>query len=135
MDVGGNRLGKAAKWSETSSLKMPQNARHTLRQSRAALGPMTVAALIPKHAGRAKNITTFRRPEMAEFFSGRNNLHVELYDLLKKLEGWSESSAQGKIAIADGLVKVDGAVETRKRCKIVAGQTVSFEGQSVTVTA
>ncbi|MCD8669356.1 ribosome-associated protein, partial [Klebsiella pneumoniae] len=23
----------------------------------------------------------------------------------------------------------------RKRCKIVAGQTVSFEGQSVTVTA
>ena len=28
-----------------------------------------------------------------------------------------------------------GAVETRKRCKIVAGQTVSFEGQSVTVTA
>ncbi|MBT1135994.1 RNA-binding S4 domain-containing protein, partial [Pseudomonas sp. PAH14] len=26
-------------------------------------------------------------------------------------------------------------VETRKRCKIVAGQTVSFAGQSVTVTA
>ncbi|WP_425515447.1 RNA-binding S4 domain-containing protein [Stenotrophomonas indicatrix] len=26
-------------------------------------------------------------------------------------------------------------METRKRCKIVAGQTVSFEGQSVTVTA
>ena len=60
--------------------------------------------------------------------------HVELCDLLK-LEGWSESGAQAKIAIADGLVKVDGAVETRKRCKIVAGQTVSFEGQSVTVTA
>jgi ribosome-associated protein len=48
--------------------------------------------------------------------------------------GWSESGAQAKIAIADGLVNVDGAVETRKRCKIVAGQTVSFEGQSVTVT-
>jgi ribosome-associated protein len=26
-------------------------------------------------------------------------------------------------------------VETRKRCKIVAGQTVTFDGQSVTVTA
>ncbi|WP_350310177.1 RNA-binding S4 domain-containing protein [Pseudomonas sp. PAH14] len=26
-------------------------------------------------------------------------------------------------------------METRKRCKIVAGQTVSFAGQSVTVTA
>ena len=47
----------------------------------------------------------------------------------------SESGAQAKIVIADGRVKVDGAVETRKRCKIVAGQTVSFEGQSVTVTA
>ncbi|TNC56700.1 ribosome-associated protein YbcJ [Klebsiella quasipneumoniae] len=55
--------------------------------------------------------------------------------VLMKLDGWSESGAQAKIAIADGLVKVDGAVETRKRCKIVAGQTVSFEGQSVTVTA
>ncbi|PMC17959.1 ribosome-associated protein, partial [Klebsiella aerogenes] len=32
-----------------------------------------------------------------------------------------------KIFIAEGLVKVDGAVETRKRCKIVAGQTVTFD--------
>jgi ribosome-associated protein len=67
---------------------------------------------------------------MANFSLGKHP-HVELCDLLK-LEGWSESGAQAKIAIADGLVKVDGAVETRKRCKIVAGQTVSFEGQSVT---
>jgi ribosome-associated protein len=65
---------------------------------------------------------------MATFSLGKHP-HVELCDLLK-LEGWSESGAQAKIAIADGLVKVDGAVETRKRCKIVAGQTVSFEGQS-----
>jgi ribosome-associated protein len=68
---------------------------------------------------------------MANFSLGKHP-HVELCDLLK-LEGWSERRA-GKIAIAEGLVKVDGAVETRKRCKIVAGQTVSFEGQSVTVT-
>ena len=61
---------------------------------------------------------------MATFSLGKHP-HVELCDLLK-LEGWSESGAQAKIAIADGLVKVDGAVETRKRCKIVAGQTVSF---------
>ena len=60
--------------------------------------------------------------------------HVELCDLLK-LEGWSESGAQAKIAIDEGLVKVDGKVETRKRCKIVAGQTVVFQGQSITVVA
>ena len=61
---------------------------------------------------------------MATFSLGKHP-HVELCDLLK-LEGWSESGAQAKIAIAEGQVKVDGAVETRKRCKIVAGQTVSF---------
>lgn len=61
---------------------------------------------------------------MATFSLGKHP-HVELCDLLK-LEGWSESGAQAKIAIAEGQVKVDGAVETRKRCKIVAGQTVSL---------
>ena len=64
---------------------------------------------------------------MATFSLGKHP-HVELCDLLK-LEGWSESGAQAKIAIAEGQVKVDGAVETRKRCKIVAGQTVSCRSQ------
>lgn len=69
---------------------------------------------------------------MATFSLGKHP-HVELCDLLK-LEGWSESGAQAKIAIAEGLVKVDGVVETRKRCKIIAGQTVNFEGNQLTVT-
>lgn len=68
---------------------------------------------------------------MATFSLGKPP-HVELCDLLK-LEGWCESGAQAKAVIAEGLVKVDGAVETRKRCKIVAGQTVTFESLSITV--
>ncbi|AJZ88503.1 ribosome-associated protein YbcJ [Enterobacter sp. Cy-643] len=68
---------------------------------------------------------------MATFSLGKHP-HVELCDLLK-LEGWCESGAQAKAVIAEGLVKVDGEVETRKRCKIVAGQTVSFESLSITV--
>ncbi|MBX9446045.1 MULTISPECIES: ribosome-associated protein YbcJ [Dickeya] len=60
--------------------------------------------------------------------------HVELCDLLK-LQGWSESGAAAKQAIAAGDVTVDGQTETRKRCKIVAGQVVSFGGESVTVQA
>ncbi|WP_042860610.1 ribosome-associated protein YbcJ [Dickeya sp. NCPPB 3274] len=60
--------------------------------------------------------------------------HVELCDLLK-LQGWSESGAAAKQAIAAGEVTVDGQTETRKRCKIVAGQVVSFDGESVTVQA
>ncbi len=71
--------------------------------------------------------------KMATFSLGKHP-HVELCDLLK-LEGWCESGAQAKAVIAEGLVKVDGEVETRKRCKIVAGQTVSFESLSVTVQA
>ena len=70
---------------------------------------------------------------MASFSLGKH-AHVDLCDLLK-LEGWCESGAQAKAVIAEGLVTVDGEVETRKRCKIVAGQTVSFETLSITVQA
>lgn len=69
---------------------------------------------------------------MATFSLGKHP-YVELCDLLK-LEGWSESGAQAKLLIADGQVSVDGVIETRKRCKIVAGQTVTFDGNSITVT-
>ncbi|MBS0875820.1 MULTISPECIES: ribosome-associated protein YbcJ [unclassified Tatumella] len=68
---------------------------------------------------------------MATFSLGKFP-HVELCDLLK-LEGWAESGAQAKAYIADGLVAVDGQTETRKRCKIVSGQTVVFAGQSISV--
>jgi len=37
--------------------------------------------------------------------------------------------------IAEGEVRVDGAVETRKRCKIVEGQKVEFAGFKITVVA
>ncbi|MDN4628078.1 ribosome-associated protein YbcJ [Erwinia sp. DT-104] len=68
---------------------------------------------------------------MATFSLGKH-AHVDLCDLLK-LEGWVESGGAAKDAIADGQVTVDGKTETRKRCKIVAGQTVSFNGNSITV--
>lgn len=57
---------------------------------------------------------------------------VALCDLLK-LEGWCESGGAAKMVIEQGLVTVDGVVETRKRCKIVAGQVVGFAGQKVKV--
>ncbi|MGB9095630.1 ribosome-associated protein YbcJ [Erwinia sp.] len=68
---------------------------------------------------------------MATFSLG-NHPHVDLCDLLK-LEGLVESGARAKALIAEGYVTVDGAVETRKRCKIVSGQTVVFEGNSISV--
>ncbi|MEC5318627.1 ribosome-associated protein YbcJ [Brenneria populi subsp. brevivirga] len=69
-----------------------------------------------------------------EIFHLDKHPHVELCDLLKLL-GWSESGAAAKMAIAAGEVAVDGQTETRKRCKIVAGQKVQFDGASVEVRA
>ena len=67
-----------------------------------------------------------------ETFNLEGHPHVELCDLLK-LQGWSESGAAAKSAIAEGLVLVDGDIETRKRCKIVAEQVVNFNGMKVVV--
>ncbi len=58
--------------------------------------------------------------------------YIELHSLLK-VTSLCESGGVAKLLIADGLVQVDGAVETRKRCKIRAGQIVDFDDQQITV--
>lgn len=50
---------------------------------------------------------------------------VELYKILK-FEGLSESGGNAKQSIADGLVSVNGEVETRKRKKIRPGDQIDF---------
>ena len=50
---------------------------------------------------------------------------VELYKILK-FEGLSESGGEAKQAIAEGLVQVNGEVETRKRKKIRPGDQIDF---------
>jgi ribosome-associated protein len=66
-------------------------------------------------------------------FSLQGRPYVELNHLLK-LMGLCASGGEAKGVIADGGVKVDGHVEFRKRCKILAGQVVDFEGVTITVT-
>lgn len=68
-----------------------------------------------------------------ETFHLEDHDYVELCDLLK-LQGWTESGAAAKSMIAEGLVSVDGEVETRKRCKIVAGKVVTFGDFAVSVS-
>ncbi|MCW2255786.1 ribosome-associated protein [Providencia alcalifaciens] len=67
-----------------------------------------------------------------EIFKLEGHPHIELCDLLK-IEGWAESGAMAKAMIADGLVQVDGVIETRKRCKILAGKIVSLGSQKIKV--
>ncbi len=67
-----------------------------------------------------------------EEFKLENSEFIELHHLLKTM-GLCESGGMAKAVIAGGLVKVDGMMETRKRCKIRSGQTVEFEGRKVIV--
>lgn len=58
--------------------------------------------------------------------------YIELHSLLK-VTGLCESGGIAKLLIADGLVQVNGATETRKRCKIRQGQVVEFSDQKISV--
>ena len=60
--------------------------------------------------------------------------HVELNQLLK-LSGLCDSGGAGKALVASGAVRVDGAVELRKTCKIRAGQTVVLGDAAIHVRA
>lgn len=57
---------------------------------------------------------------------------VELYKILK-FEGVSQSGGAAKQAIAEGLVSVNGEVETRKRKKISAGDRIEVDGLTIDV--
>lgn len=59
---------------------------------------------------------------------------VELSNLLK-LTGIRSSGGAAKLAVAAGLVTVDGQMELRKRCKIRSGQIVACEGRQIVVQA
>ncbi len=58
--------------------------------------------------------------------------HIALCDLLK-LVGIADSGGQGKAMVAEGLVSVDGEIESRKTAKIRSGQTVECMGQAIQV--
>jgi ribosome-associated protein len=65
-------------------------------------------------------------------FKLTNSEFIELHNLLKVL-GLCESGGVAKTVIVQGLVRVDGAIELRKRCKIRAGQIVEFGDRRVIV--
>lgn len=58
--------------------------------------------------------------------------YIELHNLLK-VTGLCDSGGVAKLLIADGLVTVDWTIETRKRCKVRAGQQVEYDRQCVVV--
>jgi ribosome-associated protein len=59
-----------------------------------------------------------------------NREPIELYKILK-FEGLVGSGGEAKMAVAQGLVKVNGATEMRKRCKLVAGDVIEFNDEKL----
>ena len=60
--------------------------------------------------------------------------YIELYKLLKVM-GVAESGAHAKMLIEEGNVRRNGDVETRKRAKIVSGESIEVGGEIIEVEA
>ncbi len=61
-----------------------------------------------------------------------NREPVELYKVLK-FEGLVGSGGEAKLVIGNGLVQLNGQVETRKRKKVVAGDVIEFNEMQMTL--
>ncbi len=59
---------------------------------------------------------------------------VELCKILK-FENLVMSGGEAKYVISQGMVMVNGRVETRKRKKILAGDIIEFNGQKIMTMA
>ncbi|MCI5130825.1 MAG: RNA-binding S4 domain-containing protein [Candidatus Electrothrix sp. EH2] len=60
--------------------------------------------------------------------------YIELYKLLKLADA-AASGGEAKYMISQGMVSVNGEPESRKRRKIVARDTVQYDGGRVTVVS
>lgn len=55
---------------------------------------------------------------------------VELFKVLK-FEGLVGTGGEAKLVIDEGLVSVNGQLEMRKRRKLLAGDVIEFNGQTL----
>jgi len=58
---------------------------------------------------------------------------IELCNLLK-IVGLADSGGRGKAMVAEGLVKVNGLIESRKTAKIRSGQIVTVGDTVINIT-
>lgn len=58
--------------------------------------------------------------------------HIKLGQALKAA-GLVESGVDAKFVIQDGLVKVNGSIETQRGKKLVGGDKVEFDGEVILI--
>ena len=61
-----------------------------------------------------------------------NREPVELFKVLK-FEGLVGSGGEAKLVIGNGLVQLNGKVETQKRKKVVSGDVIEFNDAQMTL--
>lgn len=59
--------------------------------------------------------------------------YIKLGQLLK-LAGLVESGVDAKFVIQDGMVKVNGQIETQRGKKLVSGDIVEFDGNNIKIS-
>ncbi|NKF50378.1 RNA-binding S4 domain-containing protein [Shewanella sp. WXL01] len=69
---------------------------------------------------------------MQEFSLLSGDDYVELYKVLK-VQGLVNAGGDAKRVIAEGMVTVNGEVDTRKRKKCVVGDVIEFNGVAVKI--
>lgn len=57
---------------------------------------------------------------------------VELFKILK-IEGMVSSGGEAKLVIADGRVLLNGKIETQKRKKIVSGDIIKYDKETIQI--
>ena len=61
-----------------------------------------------------------------------NGDFIELYKLLKFIQ-LAQSGGEAKMMVEEGLVKLNGKIELRKRAKVKPGDLVEARGYQITV--
>ena len=59
---------------------------------------------------------------------------IELLKLIKVMQ-WANSGGEGKLLVDDGLIQLNGTVESRYRAKLRMGDIVEFEGKKVFIAS
>ena len=57
---------------------------------------------------------------------------IQLYKILK-FEGLVSNGGEAKAAVAEGQVKVNGEIETRKRKQIISGDIIEFGDEKMKI--
>lgn len=58
--------------------------------------------------------------------------YIKLGQALKAV-GMADSGVEAKYEIQEGLVKVNGEIETRRGRKLTAGDTVEYQGKTIKI--